>query len=136
MTKWLSVLHSKGRGFDSGGRNQKYHNSRFIQTTKFLISISRIFCSLYDEILNYDIFYFDLRDRTLALFRVQSESFTTWPSRPDFFPIGGGNGLYGTHFEAVGKLSRLATFLFIFYYCAHFFDILVRRVPYFMARFI
>ena len=27
----------------------------------------KIFCSLYDEILNYDISDFDLQDRTLAL---------------------------------------------------------------------
>ena len=46
-------LHSEGQGFDLGGRSQKYHNSR-------------LFCSLYDEILNYDISDFNLQDRTLA----------------------------------------------------------------------
>ena len=53
MAKALA-LHSEGRGFDPGGRNQKYHNPR-------------LFCSLYDEILDYDISDFDLRDQTLAL---------------------------------------------------------------------
>src|SRR6185437_7750635 len=63
-----------------------------IQTTKNPGSRNQIFCSLYDEILNYDISDFDLRDRTLALRSAKRE--TTWPSRPDFFPIGGGNVLY------------------------------------------
>ena len=58
------ALHSEGRGFDPGGRNQKYHNSRFHHTN---YKKPGFFCSLYDEILNYDISNFDLRGRTLAL---------------------------------------------------------------------
>src|SRR6185437_4704773 len=44
-----------------------------IQTTKNRDSTSGIFCSLYDEILNYDISDFDLWDRTLALWSAKRE---------------------------------------------------------------
>ena len=62
------ALHSEERGFDPGGLNQKYHNSRFHHTNyKKSEGLNQKVCSLYDEILNYDISDFDLRDRTLAL---------------------------------------------------------------------
>ena len=60
MAKALA-LHSEGRGFDPGGRNQKYHNSRFHHTN-------------YKTILNYDISDFDFRDRTLAIRSAKRET--------------------------------------------------------------
>ena len=84
MAKALA-LHSDGEGSISEVEIRNIIIQDFIiQTTKNLELVCFSDCSLYDEILNYNISDFDLRDRTLAI-GVQSKSFSHYAMFPGLF---------------------------------------------------